>query len=308
MKIYCHTCEAFPEQRRGDRENSKLVPSEVEGLSIYAPGIVNPKGFTLIELLVVIAVMTLLMALLLPVLGRVRRQGRALACRSNLRQWGLSLHSYGAANDGRTPPFWPGSSNEWVPNYWHALLCNSTDPNEILLCPTARRAPQEGWEGGTFRAWRSKWSANGSFVICSYGGNASVGYDVTRPERPPHPRLWEAVDVKAPDRVPFFFDCASPFFVAVAGTPGLRHDMGPPPQREGYQGSILGDRAYQVCMNRHEGAINTVFLDGSVRKVGLKELWTLKWHRQYNTANRWTKARGVQAEDWPEWMRGFKDY
>jgi hypothetical protein len=22
----------------------------------------------------------------------------------------------------------------------------------------------------------------------------------------------------------------------------------------------------------------------------------------------WTKAGGVQPDDWPEWMRGFKDY
>jgi hypothetical protein len=51
-----------------------------------------------------------------------------------------------------------------------------------------------------------------------------------------------------------------------------------------------------------------VFLDGSVRKVGLKELWTLKWFPQYDTANRWTKAGGVRPEDWPQWMRGFKDY
>jgi hypothetical protein len=49
-------------------------------------------------------------------------------------------------------------------------------------------------------------------------------------------------------------------------------------------------------------------MDSSVRKVGLKELWTLKWHRKFNTANRWTRAGGVQPEDWPEWMRNFKDY
>ena len=49
-------------------------------------------------------------------------------------------------------------------------------------------------------------------------------------------------------------------------------------------------------------------VDGAARKVGLKELWTLKWHRQYDTANCWTKAGGVQPGDWPERMRQFKDY
>jgi hypothetical protein len=42
--------------------------------------------------------------------------------------------------------------------------------------------------------------------------------------------------------------------------------------------------------------------------VGLKELFTLKWHIGYNRANAWTKAGGVLPEDWPEWMSSFKDY
>jgi len=45
-----------------------------------------------------------------------------------------------------------------------------------------------------------------------------------------------------------------------------------------------------------------------VRKVGLKELWTLQWHRAFNVAGPWTKAGGVLPENWPEWMRTFKDY
>ncbi len=31
------------------------------------------------------------------------------------------------------------------------------------------------------------------------------------------------------------------------------------------------------CIDRHGGAINSLFLDGSVRKVGLQELWALRW-------------------------------
>jgi len=49
-------------------------------------------------------------------------------------------------------------------------------------------------------------------------------------------------------------------------------------------------------------------LADSVRKVGLKKLWALKWHRGFNTANHRTKAGGVLPSDWPEWMRSFKDY
>ncbi|GAI81550.1 unnamed protein product, partial [marine sediment metagenome] len=56
------------------------------------------------------------------------------------------------------------------------------------------------------------------------------------------------------------------------------------------------------------GYVGSVFLDWSARKVGLKELWTLKWHRKFNTAGPWTLASDVQPEDWPEWLRSFRDY
>ena len=57
----------------------------------------------------------------------------------------------------------------------------------------------------------------------------------------------------------------------------------------------------------NSGGINSVFLDGSVAKVPLRALWKLKWHRTFDTAGPWTKAGGVQPEDWPQWMRKFKD-
>jgi len=33
---------------------------------------------------------------------------------------------------------------------------------------------------------------------------------------------------------------------------------------------------YRFCTNRHYGLINASLLDSSVRKVGLKQLWTLE--------------------------------
>ncbi len=49
-------------------------------------------------------------------------------------------------------------------------------------------------------------------------------------------------------------------------------------------------------------------MDWTLKKVGLKELWTLKWHRAYVTAGPWTIAGGAQPEDWPTWLRRYKDY
>lgn len=85
-------------------------------------------------------------------------------------------------------------------------------------------------------------------------------------------------------------------------------DDTPPPSSEKDSLRDNSSTMASFCMNRHNGHVNCLFLDLSVRKVGLKELWTLKWHREFNTAGPWTKAGGVQPKDWPHWMRKFKDY
>jgi len=45
-----------------------------------------------------------------------------------------------------------------------------------------------------------------------------------------------------------------------------------------------------------------------VRRVGLKELWTLKWHKAFDTTGPWTKAGGAVTDDWPQWMQALKEY
>ena len=61
------------------------------------------RGFTLIELLVVVAIITTLIAILLPSLGKSKEQTRRVVCGSNLHQWGVSCFSYSASFRGALP-------------------------------------------------------------------------------------------------------------------------------------------------------------------------------------------------------------
>jgi len=288
------------------------------------------KGFTLIELLVVIAVIALLLAILVPTLQRVRKQARAVVCRAHLKQWGTVLALYVEDNEGRIPtkrftsPIWffRGSrlleSNDpnGLPAYYDPPVYHDLATKGIACCPMAvnvrdqwfmeytwgiggvQPGPEGPWTlvtrdalDKTFGAWEVVYPPprfRGSYGFNITGRAHTLG------------NVWdrrtgvETHLVKGRANIPVILDCRR--------WSGEHRNGEPPPPWEG------GSGRDNFCINRHNGYTNCLFLDWSVRRVGIKELWTLKWNEQADTAGPWTKAGGVLPEDWPQWMRGFRDY
>jgi prepilin-type N-terminal cleavage/methylation domain-containing protein/prepilin-type processing-associated H-X9-DG protein len=58
------------------------------------------RGFTLIELLVVVAIIGVLIAILLPSLGKAKAQAKRVQCASVLKSWGQAIHLYAQQHDG----------------------------------------------------------------------------------------------------------------------------------------------------------------------------------------------------------------
>jgi len=259
------------------------------------------RAFTLIELLVVIAIIALLMGILMPALSKARKLARGAVCRAHLRQWATTFHLYTTENDSK---FWT-EQNVWATglpqgNWMLMLSAMYGDVDKARLCPSASRlnGPQGG-VGTTDCQWgpgpivvNHQLIDDPDKVYGSYGINwwiNSVEPPSTMGWRNQPHRQWKTVDVRQPALIPMVGDCtwfgSNPFslndrsFSANAGQPTPTRDWW-----ETKDPINFGDWDWDMgryTIDRHSGGINLAIMDGSSQKVRLPDLWSWKWHREF---------------------------
>lgn len=165
------------------------------------------KGFTLIELLVVIAIISILAAMLLPVLSLAREKARQSVCMGNLKQQALAAQMYANDNrdylplNGKGEQMFSGSFGRFANAYLHCNMVQGTypmgvqDPTDaenawnlagssqywrligpphVLRCPSAR--PQYAMYGNYFYRGFSSWQMNVGYGTYNRGFGASAPY------------------------------------------------------------------------------------------------------------------------------------
>ena len=257
-------------------------------------------AFTLIELLVVIAVIALLMSILMPALSKARKLGQSAVCKAHLRQWGTIFFMYTTDNSDR---FWT-EHNVWQTGVaqggWMPYLSKLYgDIDEFRVCPTAGRLNgTQGGIGTTFKQWgpgpimiAHRFGPDSEKNYGSYGINFwinSVDPPSTMGWRNQPQRQWKTTQVKQTADIPMVSDCTWFGTNPISPRDSSWLNGGDPTPTEDWwerknpdePGDWNWDMA-RLTINRHSRSINMTFMDASVRKVVLTDLWDLKWHREY---------------------------
>ncbi|HUW18452.1 MAG TPA: hypothetical protein VMW16_04050 [Sedimentisphaerales bacterium] len=265
--------------------------------------------FTKWDFLVALGCLVFALASLGAVGSGGRRRAKEAVCLSNLQVWGVAWHAFLIDNGGVTP-----EDLSWWPYLWPYFK-----NEKLLLCPEAAKPGDVFWEpysGGKFTAWAEWYDSYeitwesvpppGKHYLLSYGYNHWISRDTGNVRGGKLPdgtwKLWGffPLGAKNAERAPILVDGAG------GGATPLPSDQPPTYDGEPYYPGTNRNEIRNFCLNRHNGAVNLLFLDFSARKVGLKGLWYLWWHRGWPIP-----SQMPPPTDWDDpnhWMYNFKNY
>ena len=271
------------------------------------------NGFTLIELLVVISIIALLLAILMPALGKVKEQAKLVVCQSSVKQLGVAAQMYTMDNDdsfhtgyvagynGGTPPeyMWPDALRPYYVDEKIRACVGTKKPLQEVT--QEGRVKTNGTLGDPALMWgvwpqTEYWHREGDYGSYGFNGwlnNPPGGIDAIGATWSTKNHFRRASAARgSTNNIPVFVDSWW-----VQGYPDDTGVGAMAPEFDSEIG-VTGHEMKRFCINRHGGKLSGVFLDGSARKFGLKELWTLRWHKNFDTNARYH----TDIAPWPDWM------
>ncbi|MFC1739686.1 hypothetical protein ACFL1G_11680 [Planctomycetota bacterium] len=211
------------------------------------------------------------------------------------------------------------------PETWMSTLKRYYQDDDLLLCPRATIT----W-GGNIESFGRKdraWEIPPGAVEFAEGGMGSYGINDWIYNPPPDQtdgpwgfpieNIFRTINTRMADEIPLLTDCLHVGHVCEAWRGGY---VGEPPYIEERPFTGDGTGYGRICMDRHGGdTINGLFLDGTVRTLGLKQLWTLRFAKDgggetWDSCNQYTIcAYGGRPnpsiwEDNAPWLVPAKDY